>query len=124
GQSGSVAFLFERKSVFEIPAAGVDELDLFERVVEAGAEDLTREDDTFIVTAPAEQFGAVQAVLEAAGIRVEEAGLQRIPTTTVSLAPEAARKVAALIERIEDHPDVQAVYTTLQLDEATIEAIT
>ncbi|GIV57275.1 MAG: YebC/PmpR family DNA-binding transcriptional regulator [Bacteroidetes bacterium] len=123
GQSGSVAYLFDRKSVFEIPAEGIDELELFELVVEAGAEDLTREDDMFVVTAPVEQFGAVQSALEEAGIKVEEAGLQRIPTTTVRLEPEAARKVAALIEKIEDLQDVQAVYTTLQLDDATIEAI-
>jgi YebC/PmpR family DNA-binding regulatory protein len=123
GQSGSVAFLFDRKSIFEIPAEGLDEMELFELVVEAGAEDLTEEDGTFIVTAPVEQFGAVQAALEAAGIEPEEASLQRIPTTTVTLDPEAARKVAALIEKIEEHPDVQAVYTTLNLDEATIEAL-
>ncbi|WP_457652423.1 YebC/PmpR family DNA-binding transcriptional regulator [Rhodocaloribacter sp.] len=123
GQSGSVAFLFDRKSVFVIPAEGLDEMELFELVVEAGAEDLTEEDGTFIVTAPVEQFGAVQAALEAAGIEPEEASLQRIPTTTVTLDPEAARKVAALIEKIEEHPDVQAVYTTLNLDEATIEAL-
>ncbi len=123
GQSGSVAFLFDRKSVFVIPAEGLDEMELFELVVEAGAEDLTEEDGAFIVTAPVEQFGAVQAALEAAGIEPEEASLQRIPTTTVTLDPEAARKVAALIEKIEEHPDVQAVYTTLNLDEATIEAL-
>ncbi len=123
GQSGSVAFLFDRKSVFVIPAEGLDEMALFELVVEAGAEDLTEEDGAFVVTAPVEQFGAVQAALEAAGIEPEEAGLQRIPTTTVTLDPDAARKVAALIEKIEEHPDVQAVYTTLNLDEATIEAL-
>ncbi len=123
GQTGSVAYLFDRKSIFEIPAGGIDELDLFERVVDAGAEDLTREDDTFIVTASVEHYGAVQAALDEAGIRPEEAGLQWIPTTTVSLSPDAARRVATLIEKLEEHQDVQAVYTTLDFDEATIAAL-
>ena len=123
GQSGSVAFLFDQKGVFEIKAAGQDEDALFLLVAEAGAEDLTREGDTFIVTTPVEGFGAVQAALAEAGIEPEEASLQRIPTTTVTLAPDAARKVAGLIEALEEHQDVQAVYTTLNFDEATIEAV-
>ena len=123
GQSGSVAFLFDQKGVFEIKADGQDEDELFLLVAEAGAEDLAREDDTFVVTTPVESFGAVQAALAEAGIEAEEASLQRISTTTVTLAPEDARKVAALIEALEDHQDVQAVYTTLAFDEATIEAV-
>jgi len=123
GQTGSVAFLFDRKSIFEIPAAGLDELELFEIVADAGAEDLELEDEMFIVTAPVEQFGAVQQALDAAKIAVEEASLQRIPTTTVSLSPDAARKVANLIEKVEEHQDVQAIYTTLDFDEKTMEAL-
>ncbi|MGI9174185.1 MAG: YebC/PmpR family DNA-binding transcriptional regulator [Rhodothermales bacterium] len=123
GQSGSVAFLFDQKGIFEIKADGQDEDELFLLVAEAGAEDLAREDDAFIVTTPVESFGAVQAALGEAGIETEEASLQRLPTTTVALAPEDARKVAALIEALEEHQDVQAVYTTLNFDEATIEAV-
>ena len=123
GQSGSVAFLFGQKGIFEINADGQDEDELFLLVAEAGAEDLAREDDTFVVTTPVESFGAVQAALAEAGIEPEEASLQRIPTTTVTLAPKDARKVAALIDALEEHQDVQAVYTTLDFNEATIEAV-
>ena len=123
GQSGSVAYLFDRKGTIEIPARGHDEMELFELVAEAGAEDLAREEDSFIVTTPVEMFGSVQAALQEAGIQTEEGQLIRIPTTTVSLDPDSARKVAKLLETIEDHQDVQAVFSTLNLDEATIEAI-
>ena len=123
GQSGSVAFLFDQKGLFEINADGQDEDELFLLVAETGAEDLARENDTFVVTTPVESFGAVQTALAEAGIEAEEASLQRIPTTTVTLAPQDARNVAALIEALEDHQDVQAVYTTLNFDEATIEAV-
>lgn len=123
GQSGSVGFLFDQKGIFEIQAEGQDEDELFLLVAEAGAEDLAREDGTFVVTTPVESFGAVQAALSEAGVEPEEASLQRIPTTSVTLSPDQARKVAGLIEALEEHPDVQAVYTTLDLDEATIEAV-
>jgi YebC/PmpR family DNA-binding regulatory protein len=123
GQSGNVAFLFDRKGIIEIEAEGRDELELFELVAEAGAEDLARDDDLFVVTTNVEDFGAVQSALHAADIEPVEAGLQRIATTTVSLEPDRARKVASMLEKLEDHQDVQAVYSTLELDDETIAAI-
>ncbi len=123
GQSGSVAFLFERKGIIEVNAADIGEVELFELVAEAGAEDLTNDDDTYVVTTSVEDFAAVRGAVKDRGIEPVEAGLQRIPTTTVTIESADARKVAALIEKIEDHADVQAVYSTLELDEATIEAI-
>ncbi|PIQ63531.1 MAG: YebC/PmpR family DNA-binding transcriptional regulator [Bacteroidetes bacterium CG12_big_fil_rev_8_21_14_0_65_60_17] len=123
GQSGSVAFQFDRKGVFEIPAAEHSEEDLFLLVVDAGAENLELEGEQFIVTTPVEAFGDVQAALEEAGIEVAEASLQRIPNTTTPVDAVTAQKVAALIEKLEDLQDVQAVYSTLEFDEATISAL-
>lgn len=123
GKAGSVAYLFDRKGVIEVPAGDADELTLFEIVAEAGAEDMKRDEETFVVTTPVETFDAVQSALQAAGLTVEEASLERIPTTTVTLTASEARRVAHLIEQIEELQDVQAVFTTLELDEATVEAI-
>lgn len=123
GQPGSVAYLFERKGVIEIPAEGHDELALFELVAEAGAEDLTRDEDTFVVTTPVETFASVLEALRQAGIEPKAAELERIPTTTVTLPPEEAKKVIALLEALEAHQDVQNLYTTLNFDEATLAAI-
>jgi len=123
GQSGSVAFQFDRKGIFEIPVADISEEALFEQVVDAGAENLEREDELFIVTTPVEAFGSVQAALEQAGIEAEESSLQRIATTTTSVDADTARKVATLIEKLEDHQDIQAVYSTMELDQDTLEAI-
>lgn len=123
GQSGSVAFMFERKGIIEVSSADIGEVELFELVAEAGAEDLTNDEDTYVITTSVEDFAAVRNAVKEREIEPVEAGLQRIPTTTVSLESADARKVAALIEKIEDHADVQAVYSTLELDEATIEAI-
>ncbi len=118
GQNGSVAYLFSRKGVFDIPAEGVEEADLFEIVVDAGAEDLELSGDHFIVTCEVEVFGIVQSALENAGVRVEEAILQRVPLSTNILSTEAAKKVTQLIEKLEEHQDVQAVYTNLEFDDA------
>lgn len=116
GTSGSVAFQFERKGVLEVGAEGQDEETLFLTVAEAGAEDLERDDDVFIVTTPVEAFGAVQAALKDAGADVREASLQRFPTTTTEVDPDTAQRVAALLEKIDEHTDIQAVYSTLSPD--------
>lgn len=121
GKAGSVGYLFDRKGMIEIPADRADELELFELVVEAGAEDLEHDDDTFIVTTPVERFDDVETALHQAGIKPKEATLVRLPTTTVKLDPDQARKVMDFIEKIEDHDDVQAVYTTLD-EESELEA--
>jgi YebC/PmpR family DNA-binding regulatory protein len=113
GKDGSVAYLFERKGRLEIPADAADEMSLFETAVEAGAEDLNETDDGFVVTTPVEAFSDVEAALDDAGIETGEADLVRLPTTTVALAPDERDEVQALIDEIDDHRDVEAVYTTL-----------
>jgi len=116
GKDGSVAYLFEQKGRFEIPAEAADEMTLLEAVVDAGAEDLTENADTFVVTTPAAPFADVEAALEAAGIEPTASDLVRVPSTTVSLSPDERDEVEALVDEIDDHRDVDAVYTTLKTD--------
>jgi len=123
GTSGSVAYQFERKGIIDIPAEGLDEMELFDVVAEAGAEDLESEGDSFMVTVPAESFGDVQAALQSSNISVREANLEHIATTTVSLPAEEAKKVVKLIDALEELDDVQAVFTTLDFNEETLAAV-
>ena len=123
GQTGSVGYLFDQKGNIEVLAEGRDEMELFDLVAEAGADDLAQEDNLFVITTPVDMFGAVQAALQEAGIQSEEAQLVRVPSTTVSLDPDSTRKVLKLLEALEENQDVQAVYSTLELDDATIEAL-
>lgn len=123
GTSGSVAFQFNRKGQFIIQAGDLDEDDLFMIVADAGAEDLSREDDTFVVLCEVENFGAVQSALAEADITPIEAELIRIPTTTTALSPDQAKKVIRMVEALEDLQDVQTVSTTLELDDATLAAL-
>ena len=114
GKSGSVGYLFERKGRLELPADAIDEMTLFEVAVEAGAEDLTEADGRYVVTTPVEAFADVEAAVEGEGVAPDTAALVRVPTTTVALDPEARAEVEALVEKIGDHRDVDAVYTTLE----------
>lgn len=113
GTDGSVAYLFERKGFFEILAGALEEDDLFLLVADAGAEDLRRDGDRFVVVTPVEAFGDVQEALEEAGIETEEAGLRRVPTTTVTPDPDTVGTVMRLLEQLDDHQDVQQFYSTL-----------
>ena len=113
GKDGSVGYLFERKGRFAIPADATDEMSLFETVVEAGADDLTETDDAFVVTSPVEAFDDVAAALNDADLAPDESELVRLPTTTVALSSDKRAEVERLIDEIDDHKDVTAVYTTL-----------
>lgn len=116
GKDGSVGYLFEQKGRFEIPAEHVDELELLDLVVDAGAEDLEAESGAFVVTTPVDAFADVETALDEAGVEVEASDLVRIPTTTVPLDEDEREQVQALIEEIDDHDDVEAVYTTLEVE--------
>ncbi len=116
GKSGSVGYLFERKGVIVVSSDGNDELELFEIVADAGAEDMQRDEDVFVITTPVEQYESVESALGEAAIAVEDSNLVRIPTTTLELDENDGRKVVKLIDQLEDLNDVQAVYTTLEMN--------
>ncbi|MFB6247496.1 MAG: YebC/PmpR family DNA-binding transcriptional regulator [Salinibacter sp.] len=117
GKSGSVAYLFERKGRLEIPADATDEMTLFEIAVEAGADDLEEEGDRYVVTTPVDAFSDVEAALGAEGLEPDASALVRLPTTTMALDPEEREQVRTLVEKIDAHNDVDAVYTTLADDD-------
>jgi transcriptional/translational regulatory protein YebC/TACO1 len=92
--------------------------------LEAGAEDMEDQGDTWQVTTAPGDLTGVRAGLEAAGIVVESADLSLIPTTTVALESEAdARKVLRLIDLLEDHDDVQAVYANFDVPDELLQTV-
>lgn len=115
GGPGSVAYLFDRKGVFVVPAAGTTEDTLMNVALEAGAEDLTRDGDTFEVTCDVAAFNAVQAALERAGIKAETAEIQQVPKTMVEVDVETGKKVSRLLDLLDEHDDVQNVYCNANL---------
>jgi YebC/PmpR family DNA-binding regulatory protein len=120
GGTGCVAYLFERKGVIRLPLAACDEDRIMELALEAGADDVKRADDQWeIVCDPAAMSGVLDA-LKAAGLEPASNEMARIPTNTVDVDDvETARKVLNLMERLDDHDDVQSVAANFSIpDEA------
>ncbi len=109
GKGGCVAWNFEKKGLFLVPGGKIDEDSLMEIALEAGADDVRASGDKFEITCPVSEFRAVSEALTAKGIELEVSELTLIPKETVDLDVEAAQKVLRLMERLDDHDDVQNV---------------
>jgi YebC/PmpR family DNA-binding regulatory protein len=117
GETGSVAWMFDRKGVITLPAQGKTEDDLMELVLEAGAEDIQSEDDFFEITTAVEDFEAVRKTIVDAALEVENASLQWIAKNSVEISGEPAEKLMKAIDLLEDCDDVQNVYTNADFTE-------
>jgi YebC/PmpR family DNA-binding regulatory protein len=120
GETGSVSFMFNRQGVIAY-AATVDYDRLFEAAVEAGADDVTTEDDRHEVLTSLEAFAEAREALEKAFGDPLEAELQWRATTTIVPPDEAVPSLLKLIDALEDNDDVQHVFTNLELTEAQAE---
>jgi YebC/PmpR family DNA-binding regulatory protein len=110
GEAGCVAWMFDKKGVLVFPKEGNTEDELLELGLEAGAEDVKDEEDSFEVHTAPEDFMAVQKAFEDAGKKVESAELAMVPKNLVPVDADVARKVMNLIDALEDNDDVQNVY--------------
>ena len=123
-ESGSVAWLFERKGVILVDAAAVDEDELMLAAADAGAEDITQEGSSFEVVCATENLHSVRQALESAGIEIGEAEATMLPKTTVAIEDEAtARKILRLIDSLEENDDVQDVYANFDIPEQVLETV-
>ena len=113
GTAGSLDFMFERKGVFKLPAAGLNMEELELDLIDFGAEDIQKEDDEILIYTSFHDFVGMQKALEEKAIPVTEAKIERIPTTTKELTEEQAEEVFEMVEKIEEDDDVQAVYHTV-----------
>ncbi|MBW3542726.1 MAG: YebC/PmpR family DNA-binding transcriptional regulator [Planctomycetes bacterium] len=123
GSTGCVAWLFDRKGLFVVPAANVDEDRLFEVALEAGAEDVRRAGDTFEVTCTPDVFQQVNDAFEEARIPCESSEIASIPQNTIDLDADSGRRVLKLIEALEDHEDVQSVTANYNISDEVMEAV-
>jgi YebC/PmpR family DNA-binding regulatory protein len=124
GETGSVAWMFERKGEIVIPAAGVSEDDVIAAALDAGAEDVETGDEFFTVYTEPDAFAAVKASLESAGLPIESAEIVMRPTSTVSVTDaEQAKRILRLIDDLEDHDDVQEVYSNFDIPAEIIEEV-
>ena len=121
GQTGSLQFLFDHKSVFEVLQSqlteqGLDEDDFMLEMIDAGAEEVDPEDESFIITGAKEDFGSIQAKLEELNITPEEASLERIPNNRKEIDDDTFEQVMKLIDVIEGDDDVVQVYHNMDVE--------
>lgn len=118
GKSNCVGYMFDRKGLFLIAADKVPEETLMELVLDAGAEDLKREGDKYQVTTPPDTYAAVSEALEKANIPVEAKQLAKVPQNTVEITdPDKAKSIAKFMEALDDHDDVQNVWSNFTIAE-------
>lgn len=120
GATGCVSWMFDRKGLFLVNPDKIDEDTLLEYALEAGADDVKRVDDKFEVTCDPSVFAEVGTALSAHGIEPDVSQIMRIPTSTVELDAETARKVLALMERLDDHDDVQSVSSNFNIPQEAL----
>jgi YebC/PmpR family DNA-binding regulatory protein len=123
GEQGSVAWMFERKSEMYVPTDKVSEDQLMGIVLDAGAEDLRNEGDQWQVLSPPEAHEAVIKALEGNGLTPEDASIAMVPKNLIKLEGKNASAMLRLNEALEEHDDVQNVYSNFDIDEEELEAL-
>jgi len=124
GGAGCVAWMFDNKGLFLVPAGAMDEDKLMELALEAGADDVKRVEDKFEITCDPAVFRDLSTALAQGGITPEVSDITRIAKNTVDISePGAAQKVLKLIERLDDHDDVQNVASNFNIPDAVMKAI-
>src|SRR5437763_3875705 len=119
--SGSVSYMFHRKGRITVARATITEERLFELALEAGAEELTSEEEQYVITTAHDQLYAVAEALKQAGVPTDEQKFTFIPDTTVSVADESvAQQVLRLCDALEDDDDVQNVYSNLEIPDEVL----
>jgi YebC/PmpR family DNA-binding regulatory protein len=121
--AGSVSYMFSRKGVVIVPRTGIDEDAVLMAVLDAGAEEVNDLGESFEVVSEPTDLVAVRSALQAAGIDYESAESSFVPSVTVPLDEEGARKVFRLIDALEDCDDVQNVYSNLDVSDEIMELL-
>jgi YebC/PmpR family DNA-binding regulatory protein len=114
GTSGSVEFMFDHTCNFQISAEGIDPEELELDLIDHGVEEVFQDEDSLMIYAPFEAFGALQKELENREIEIRSSGFERIPQVTKELTEEQVADIEKLLEKIEEDDDVQNVYHTMK----------
>ena len=125
---GSVSYLFNRKGVLLVPReqegrGDLSEDDVLSAVLDAGAEEVNDLGDTFEVVCEATDVHDVRVALEAAGVAVESAEVSFLPSVSVPLDDDTARRVLRLVDALEDSDDVQNVWANFDVSDEVLESV-
>jgi YebC/PmpR family DNA-binding regulatory protein len=124
GETGCVSWMFEKKGSILIDKDTISEEELMDKALEAGAEDVVEEDNVYQVVTTPDDFEAVREALEADGIKFIEASVSMIPQNVVEITEEKpARQILRLLESLEEHEDVQNVFSNFDISDEIMEAV-
>jgi YebC/PmpR family DNA-binding regulatory protein len=120
GESGCVAWMFNRKGYLVVEKSKASEDDLFDIILEAGAEDMREDGSNYEIFTPPDTYEAVVEALEKSNIEIAASNLGQIPQNYVKLEGKQAQQLLRLMEELEDHDDVQNVWANFDIDEEEI----
>ncbi len=124
GENGCVAWMFHKKGIIQIDKTATDEDTAIEIALENGAEDVKTEGDIYEIVTPPDDIDTVREAFEKKGIAMASAEVTMIPETTVKLEKEnEASSMLKLYEMLEDHDDIQKVYSNFDIDESLMEQL-
>jgi len=125
GQAGSVGWMFHKKGMIHVSrkATPLTEDDIMGVILEAGAEDMSTDEEEYTVTAAPQTFEAVKKALEERKVPIENAALQMVPQNTVKVTGKEAEQLLKLMEALEEHDDVQNVYANFDIDDKELAAL-
>jgi YebC/PmpR family DNA-binding regulatory protein len=123
GESGCVAYMFEKKGLIVVPGDAMDEDALMELVLDAGADDLQSVDGHFEIITAKDNFHAVHTLLEEKAIPMEVAELTAIPSNTIPMDEKHGKAMLRVMDLLEDHDDVQKAYSNFDISEEVMAAI-
>ena len=115
GEVGCVGWMFERRGIIQVDKGKAEEDQILEAALEAGALDMSTEEDYFEIVTPFEKFDAVRKALSQKSVPVAQAEQTMIPQTTIKLEGKQAEQMLKLMEDLEDHDDVQKVYANFDI---------
>jgi YebC/PmpR family DNA-binding regulatory protein len=115
GESGCVSWMFQKKGVITVDAGEIEEDKLMTLVLDAGCDDLQVEDGKYEIDCEIQDYNNIKKVLQGEGITIESAEISWIPSTSIDLDEAKGRKIISLMEKLENHDDVQNVYANFSL---------
>jgi len=123
GESGCVAWMFDKKGSIMIDRKAISEDELMELAIEAGADDVREDENEYEVLTTPSAFWDVRKVLEGKGLKILSASIGMIPQNTVELAEDRASSMLKLMEKMEDNDDVQNVYANFDISDELMEKL-
>jgi len=121
GEVGCVGWMFEKKGIIQVEKGKADEEELMMSVLDAGALDMSTEEDYFEIVTPFNRAEEVKQALDAKKIPYIQAEMTMVPQTTIKLEGKQAEQMLRLMEELEDHDDVQKVYANFDIDTEIME---